>query len=182
MTTTKTVGLLLSSIALLASLGAYQYLSNSKLRNEFLELNQLKIATQSLGASLQTPLKPSQANTPVLAGLGFFPLYRVSGAAGSQMVANQWGGSVESELGSSIGGRSLSFAYTDVPSSVCAVIASKVDGITEKVTVNGIVTKNLGGNTDLTKLISACSNKFCIESVDKKCATSVATIQYEMMM
>jgi hypothetical protein len=153
------VGILVTVVVLLGSIGSYVYVSQAKVNNEVSELNDLQNNTVKYGATLSTAFSSSNTTLAILSGINFFPSSRVTGTSTAPVVANQWGGLITVAVGTTVTtGDSIAFSYTAVPDYACKEIATKVDSIASIVTVNGTSVKSNGSSANPTTVGTACGS------------------------
>lgn len=149
------IGILVSVIILLGSLGGFQYVEQAKVNNEVSVITDLKAATVRYG-QFAAPFTGDNVKAAILNGQNFF---RSSGISVSDnLVTNQWGGPVTVAFGTSVNeGDSIDFTFGSVPNSICNDIATKLDTIVEKIKIGSVVTKAVGNPTDPLAVTTACA-------------------------
>lgn len=153
------IGILVSVIILLGSLGGFQYVEQAKVNNEVSVITDLKAATVRYG-QFAAPFTAANVTGPILNGQNFFRSSGISvtGTAAAPVMTNQWGGPVTVTPGESVNpGDSIDFTFNSVPNNICNEIATKLDSIVENIDVNGTVTKAVGNPTDPLAVTTACA-------------------------
>lgn len=152
------IGILVSVIILLGSLGGFQYVEQAKVNNEVSVITDLKAATVRYG-QFAAPFTGDNVKA-ILNGQNFFRSSGISvtGTAAEPVMTNQWGGLVTVAFGTSVNeGDSIDFTFGSVPNSICNDIATKLDTIVEQIKIGNVVTKAVGNPTDPLAVTTACS-------------------------
>ena len=150
---------LVGIILLLGALGGYQYIGQAKVNNEISMLSDLKAATVRYGQFAGT-FTSTNVTTPTLASLNFFASsgMAVKGVGSTTAVSNQWGGTVVPAFGTSVSaGDAIEYTFNGVSTYACKELATKVDNIASKVTINLTPTKLAGTATDSSLVGTACA-------------------------
>lgn len=153
------IGILVSVIILLGSLGGFQYVEQAKVNNEVSVITDLKAATVRYG-QFAAPFTDVNVNESILNGQNFFRSSGISvtGTAEALVMTNQWGGPVTVAFGTSVNpGDSIDFAFVSVPNSICNDIATKLDTIVEQIKIGDVVTKVVGNPTNPLAVTTACA-------------------------
>lgn len=149
------VYILVGAILILGGIGLLSYIDKAKVNNDVQELTDLKASTVSYGA--QRGGNFGGVTTDSLAGLNFFPTNRVSGSAGSRIVANQWKGNVTAAPATTISANdSVEFTYSGVPSTPCKSLVAQLADVASIISVNGTVVKPNGGTINEATMVQQC--------------------------
>jgi len=149
------IGVLISALLILGGVGLIKYIDKTKVNNDLSELATLKTETVSYGSRNGGTF--SGYTHEVGIGLDFFPRSRVSGAAGSRVVQNQWKGLVTSAPTTiNLANDGIAYTYTGVPSGACKDLAQQAGDIAAVITVGGVSVKAVGANPVLATIITQC--------------------------
>ena len=144
------IGMVVSILVMLGSLGGYQYVQQTRVTNEIAQISDLKLATQRYGQAIGAGTVFTTANTAttVLQAANFFP---------SGNNKNQWGGTITgANATTAITDDSIAFTFGNVPQFACREIALKLDNVASHITINSVVTKALGAASDVTLVNDNC--------------------------
>jgi hypothetical protein len=150
------VGVLISAILILGGMGLMRYIDKAKVNNELNELSELKARTVSYGS--QHGGNFAGFTQELAIGFDFFPANRVSGAAGSRVIQNQWKGTITvAPTIVNFANDSVLYTSSGVPSGACKDTAMQVGAIAAKIVV-GTTTVKAGPTAALDEaaLITAC--------------------------
>jgi hypothetical protein len=150
-------GILVGVIALAGSFAGFQYINQAKTNQELIMLGDLKTAVTRYGATLAgTGFTATTATMSILNSLGFFSGsgWTVGGTTAIPTVANQFGGTLT--LAAVTNTESLTFTYTNLPSSVCRDLAIRLDPLATVITATPA---NTGGADSLVKTAGGTLNQ-----------------------
>lgn len=133
------------------------YFERTKAGNEVTALSDLKANVVSYGSRVGTFTAANSAMS-VLVGQGVFPRSNVGGTAAVPIVNNQWGAQMTVAVGTvATAGDSLVFTTPGIPETACAIIATSLDDIAQRIDVGATTTKAPGARTDPAAVNTACA-------------------------
>lgn len=153
------VGVLISAIMVLGGMGMIRMIDQAKVDNDLRDLTDYKQKTVNLGK--QHGLF-SDVTQEALIDMGFFPSSDVSGLVGSRVLTSRWKGTFSVSAGGFlVGGDTLVFTATGVPSSACKQLGMQASRIADGIQVSGTwikLTPATGGTGSANEpsLISLC--------------------------
>jgi len=151
------LGVLISAIMLLGGLEMYHWVDQAKIDADIRDLTEYKKKTKSLAARDTTF---AGVNHEVLIDMDFFGFASVIGQPGSpRVVANRWGGSIYSSVGSyRTPNDSLLFTFSGVPSKACKQLGLQAASLADAIQVSGTWVKWGANPADEQQLIVTCDS------------------------